>query len=73
MNQAGNVRGVGQHARVRPSTAAKEESGSLVRGTEKSDRIAALASAQIEVCEGTVLPGSSSAEPQAVGALPQSA
>src|SRR5213075_3074926 len=65
--------GVGQHARVRPSTAAKKEGGSLVRRTQKSDRIAALASAEIEVCAGTVLPGSSSAEPQAFGALPQSA
>ena len=60
-----------QHARVRPSSAAKKESGSLVRGTEKSDRIAAVASAEIEVCAGTVLPGSSSAKPQAADALPQ--
>ena len=38
--------GVGQHARVRQSTAAKKEGGSLVRGTEEPDRIAALASAE---------------------------
>jgi len=31
-----------QHTRVRPSSAAKKESGSLVRGTEKSDRVGRL-------------------------------
>jgi len=41
--------GVGQHARVRQSTAAKKEGGSLVRGTEESDRIAAPASAATQV------------------------
>src|SRR5579864_8664854 len=65
--------GVGQHARVRQSTAAKEEGGSLVRGTEKSDRIAALASAETQVRARAVFPGSGSSEHQATGALPQSA
>ena len=65
--------GVGQHARVRQSTAAKKEGGSLVRGTEESDRIAALASAQTPVRARAVLPRSSSSEHQATGALPQSA
>jgi hypothetical protein len=63
--------GVGQHGRVRQSTAAEKKSGSLVRGTEESDRIAALASAQTEVRARTVLPGSGSSEHQATGALPQ--
>ena len=36
-------RGVGQHARVHQSTAAKKEGGGLVRGTQNQDRIAALA------------------------------
>src|SRR4051794_13462115 len=63
--------GVGQHARVRQSTAAKKEGGSLVRGTEESDRIAALASAQTEVRARAVLPGSGSSEHQTTGAVPQ--
>src|SRR5579862_4670025 len=63
--------GVGQHARVRQSTAAKKEGGSLVRGTEESDRIAALASAQTEVRAGAVLPGSGGPEHQTTGAVPQ--
>src|SRR5579859_4039125 len=62
---------VGEHAGVRQSTAAKKEGGSLVRGTEESDRIAALAAATHEVRAGAVLPGSSSSEHQATGALPQ--
>jgi hypothetical protein len=41
---------VGQHARVRLCPAGKKEGGSLVRGTEESDRIASLAPAEIEVC-----------------------
>ena len=41
--------GFAEHARVRQSTAAKKEGGSLVRGTEESDRIAALASTQNQV------------------------
>jgi hypothetical protein len=65
--------GVGQHARVRQSTAAKKEGGSLIRGTEKSDRLAALASAETQVRARAVLPGSGSSEHQATGALPQSA
>jgi hypothetical protein len=40
---------VGEHARVRQCTAAKKEGGSLIRGTEESDRAAALAPAEIEV------------------------
>ena len=65
--------GVAQHARVRQSTAAKKEGGSLVRGTEESDRIAALASAETQIRAGTVLPGSGGPEHQATGALPESA
>jgi hypothetical protein len=65
--------GVGQHAGVRQSTAAKKESGSLVRGTEESDRIAALASAETQIRARAVLPGSGSSEHQATGALPKSA
>src|SRR6202142_3209847 len=65
--------GVGQHARVRQSTAAKKEGGSLICGTEESDRIAALASAETQVCARAVLPSSGSSEHQATGALPQSA
>src|SRR6266704_4028274 len=65
--------GLGQHARVRQSTAAKKEGGSLVRGTEESDRIAALASAETQVRARAVLPGSGSSEHQATGAFPQSA
>jgi DNA invertase Pin-like site-specific DNA recombinase len=65
--------GVGQHTRVRQSTAAKKEGGSLVRGTEESDRIAALASAETPVRARAVLPGRGSSEHQATGALPQSA
>jgi len=65
--------GVGQHARVRQSTAAKKEGGSLVRGTEESDRIAALASAETQVRARAVLSSSGSSEHQAAGALPQSA
>src|SRR5580704_17219413 len=65
--------GVGQHARVRQSTAAKKEGGSLVRGTEESDRTAPLASAETQVRARAVLPSSGSSEHQATGALPQSA
>ena len=63
--------GVSQHARVRQGTAAKKEGGSLVRGTEESDRTASPAPAPIEVRARAVLPGSGSAEHQATGALPQ--
>src|SRR5206468_2708459 len=65
--------GVGQHARVRQSTAAKKEGGSLVRRTEESDRIAALASTQTEVRAGAVLHGSGGPEHQTTGAVPQPA
>src|ERR1700733_3199070 len=65
--------GFGPHARVRQSTAAKKKGGSLVRGTEESDRIAAPASAKTQVRARAVLPGSGSSEYQATGALPQSA
>jgi hypothetical protein len=65
--------GAGQQARVRQSTAAKKEGGGLVRGTEESDRIAALASAETQVRARAVLPGSGGSEHQATGALPQSA
>jgi hypothetical protein len=41
--------GVGRHTRVRPSTAAKEKGGSLVRGTEESDQAAPPAAAEIKV------------------------
>ena len=64
--------GVGQHARVRQSTTAKKEGGSLVRGTEESDRIAALAFAQTEVRAGAVLPGSGGPEHQTTSPVPQS-
>jgi hypothetical protein len=63
--------GVGEGARVRPCPAAKKEGGSLVRGTEESDRTAALALAQTEVRTGTVLPGSGGPEHQATRAVPQ--
>src|SRR6201988_2347355 len=49
----------------------QKEGGSLVRGTEESDRIAAFASAENQVRARAVLPGSGSSEPQATGALPQ--
>jgi transposase len=62
--------GVGPHARVRHSTAAKKEGGSLVRRTEESDRTAAVASAPIEVRTRAVPPGRSGTEHQAIGAVP---
>ena len=65
--------GVGQHTRVRQSTAAKKEGGSLVRGTEESDRIAALASAETQVRARAVLPRSGCSEHQAISTVPQSA
>jgi len=63
--------GVGQHARVRSCTRAKKEGGSLVRGTEESDRTAPPTPAAIEVCSRAVLPGSRGAEHQATRAVPQ--
>ena len=63
--------GVGEHARVRPCTAAKKEGGSFVRGTEESDRAAPLAPAEVEIREGAVLRGSGGPEHQAASAVPQ--
>jgi len=63
--------GVGANARVRQSTATKEEGGSAVRGTQEPDRAAPLASAEIEVRARAVLPGSGGAEHQAPDAIPQ--
>src|SRR5437868_6977942 len=65
--------GVGEHARVRPCTAAKKEGGSFVRGTEESDRAAPLAPAEVEIREGAVLRGSGGPEHQAASAVPSSA
>ena len=62
---------VGEHSRVRQCTAPKKEGGSLIRGTEESDRAAALAPAEIEVRAGAVLPGSGGPEHQATSAVPQ--
>src|SRR5450631_2249354 len=56
--------GVGEDARVRPCPAGKKEGGSPVRGTEESDGIASLASAEIKVCSGAVLLGSGCPEPR---------
>jgi len=64
-------KGLGQHAGVRQSIAAKKEGRSPVRGTEESYRTAAFASAQTQVRARAVLPGSGSSEHQATGALPQ--
>ena len=66
-------KGLGQHAGVRQSIAAKKEGRSPVRGTEESYRTAAFASAQTQVRARAVLPGSGSSEHQAISALPQSA
>src|SRR5438067_1371036 len=57
--------------RVRQCPEAKKEGGSLVRGTEESDRIAALAPAETEVRARAVLPGCGGPEYQAADALPQ--
>ena len=54
------------------STAPKKEGGSLVRGTEESDRIAALASAETQIRARAVLPGRGSPEHQTTSAIPQS-
>jgi hypothetical protein len=64
-------KGVGEDARVRPCSAPKKEGGSLVRGTQESDRTASLAPAQTEIRAGAVLPGSGGTEYQTIGALPQ--
>ncbi len=62
---------VGEHARVCEGTAGKKEGGSLVRGTQESNRIASPPSAEITVCAGAVLPGGGCPEPQATSPLPQ--
>jgi hypothetical protein len=51
----------------------EKESGSVVRGTQASDRAAPPPPTEIEVRARTVLPGSRSPEHQATHALPQSA
>jgi len=58
--------GLGQYGRVHEGTTAEEESGSVIRGTQESDRTAPLASAEIEVCAGTILPSSCCTEHQTV-------
>jgi len=63
--------GVSQHPSICSRPATEKESGSVVRRIEKSDRAASSAPAEIEICAGTVLPGSGSTEPQAPGAVPQ--
>ncbi len=63
--------GLGEHARVCAGTTAEEKSGSLVRGTEESDRTASPAVTPDEVRAGAVLPGGSGPEHQATGAVPQ--
>lgn len=65
--------GLGEHARVCAGTTAEEKSGSLVRGTEESDRAAPLTLAEAEVRAGAVLPGRSGPEHQAPSAVPQPA
>jgi transposase len=63
--------GVSQHARVCSGPATEKEGGSAVRRTEKSDRAASPAPAEIEVCAGAVLPGCRCTEPQALSPVPQ--
>ena len=62
---------VGQHARVCQGTAGKKKGGSVVRGTQESDRIALSTLVQIEVCSRALLPRGSCPEHQARGPLPQ--
>ena len=71
MNQPGNAHGSWRTHQVREGPAAKKEGGSLVRGTQESDRTASLAPAEAEVRAGAVLPGSGGAEHQATGPVPQ--
>ena len=71
MSRPGNVH---ESWRTRQSLrrhAGKKEGGSLVRGTQESDRVASLASAETEVRAGAVLPGGRCPEPQATSPLPQ--
>jgi hypothetical protein len=62
---------VSQHARVREGTTAKKEGGNVVRGTEESDRAAALAPAQTEVRAGAVLLSGGRTEHQTPSTVPQ--
>ena len=63
--------GVSQHARVCSGPATEKEGGSTVCRTEKSDRAASPAPAEIEVCAGAVLPDCCCTEPQALSPVPQ--
>src|ERR1700689_5251607 len=62
---------VGEDTRVCPCPAAKKESGSVVRGTQESDRAAASPPAPDKVCSRAVLPGSGGPEHQATRAVSQ--
>ena len=62
---------ISEYTRVRQGTTAKKKGGSLVRGTQESDRVASLTPAETEVRGGAVLPGSGGSEHQAAGAVPQ--
>ena len=62
-----------EHGRVRAGTTAEKKSGSIVCGTEASDRAAPLTLATHEVRPKAVLPGSGCAEHQATGAVPRPA
>src|ERR1700723_876394 len=62
---------VGEDTRVCPCPAAKKESGSVVRGTQESDRAAASPPAPDKVCSPAVLPGSGGPEHQATRAVSQ--
>ena len=63
---------VGEHAGVLPGTTTAQKSRGFVCRTQESDRVAPLALTTYDVRSGAVLPGSSCAEHQAIGALPQS-
>src|SRR5215469_6705217 len=65
--------GLSEHARVRPSTAAKKEAGSTFRGTQESDRVASPTPASIEVRAWAVLPSCGCAEHQGTLAQPSPA
>ena len=62
-----------EDGRVREGTTAEKKSGSVVCGTEESDRATPLTLTTHEVRAGAVLPGSGCAEHQATGAVPQPA
>ena len=63
--------GVAEHARVRESTTAKKEGGSVIRRTEESHRATSLAPTPLEVRARAVLPGRGCPEHQATSAVPQ--